>query len=338
MLEFTCPFCGKRVQGDDSVAGQMLRCPGCQNSFTSRPITTTAIAEGESPSLARTDVAFSEGLPPRDETPSLRKSAAFAMPSILTILVILAIVSIVIALFVPATRRVRDASARTQSVNNLKQIGLAAQSFHDAHKRLPFNGTGPAAANDPTSGSWAFQLLPYVEEMPLFAQPNPNRDVRVYMCPGRGRANCVTGAWTDFMINPFLNDPDGKVDTPDSKLKLMDVHSKDGTSHTIFAGHGTISPSSYGLNVAHAQSTDIFKGGNGALARRATRNVRDSDDEPGIAWGSPYPQGTAMVMCDGTVRFFPYTMSGGVIRNGVADGGFAVFLTPNGAEKADLPD
>jgi hypothetical protein len=35
---------------------------------------------------------------------------------------------------------------------------------------------------------------------------------------------------------------------------------------------------------------------------------------------------------------FPYTISGGVIRNGVGDGGLAVLLTPAGNEKAELPD
>src|SRR5262249_21653837 len=147
------------------------------------------------------------------------------------------------------------------------------------------------------------------------------------MCPGRGRPGpCTTGAWTDFMINPFLNDPDGKVDAPDVKLTLINI--KDGTSHTIYAGHGMISPKQYGSNVAHAQSTTILKGGQPALARKSTKNQRDTDNDASLSWGSPFPQGAAMVMCDGTVRFFPYTLSGGVVVNGVADGGFAVFLTP----------
>src|SRR5436305_1898116 len=55
----------------------------------------------------------------------------------LQLVVILAVLLLAMALLVPAVQRVRLAAARTQSINNLKQLGLAMHSFHDVNKGLP---------------------------------------------------------------------------------------------------------------------------------------------------------------------------------------------------------
>src|SRR6201995_4976611 len=103
----------------------------------------------------------------------LRRSRAFTL---IELLVVIAIIAILIALLVPAVQKVREAAARTQCVNNLKQIGLALHNYEGTFKKFPFGGSGDGsyvwAATLGTTGAswnnWRVSLLPYIEQQALY--------------------------------------------------------------------------------------------------------------------------------------------------------------------------
>src|SRR5688572_23318096 len=117
--------------------------------------------------------------------------------TLIELLVVIAIIAILIALLVPAVQKVRAAAARVQSINSVKQIVLASHGFHDAYKALPFNGLDQTWANKNVrgNGSWAYWILPYIDQQPMFDGQTTGTvltawsggGVPAYLCSGRAR-------------------------------------------------------------------------------------------------------------------------------------------------------
>src|SRR5260370_998572 len=82
------------------------------------------------------------------------------------LMVVLALLLLGLAFLAPALARIREAAARTQSMNNLKQLALAVHSAHDTYASFP-----PAIGDfQNKTGSLHFFLLPFVEQADLYEQ------------------------------------------------------------------------------------------------------------------------------------------------------------------------
>ena len=117
--------------------------------------------------------------------------------TLVELLVVIAIIGILVALLLPAIQAARESARRSQCLNNLKQMGLAIQMHHDQAGRFPMGRNG----TDQFSVSWAYVLLPHLEETAVHAAydeslrvdddmnaPAMRTPIEVYACPSRRRA------------------------------------------------------------------------------------------------------------------------------------------------------
>ena len=112
--------------------------------------------------------------------------------TLIELLVVIAIIAILIALLVPAVQKVREAAARTQCTNNLKQIMLAIHGYQDANKNLPPMLDRGASGIPSYWMPFFYSVLPYVEQTAVhkrglytdgWGANNHAAIVPVYQCP-----------------------------------------------------------------------------------------------------------------------------------------------------------
>ena len=198
--------------------------------------------------------------------PFPRKRPGFTL---IELLVVIAIIAILIGLLVPAVQKVREAAARLQCSNNLKQIGLAVHNYADTHQNVPnawlwqWNGFGGNYPNRDVTMFWHL-MLPYVEQDALY-KLGTNADptvaswglrlwcsrpkvggvqVPIYVCPSDDGPETTTGwGWafndqTKPPTEPALSNYAANVMVFDPSTNRSLVNSMpDGLSNTVIIAH-----------------------------------------------------------------------------------------------------
>ena len=128
----------------------------------------------------------------------LRHRAAFTLVELLTVIMI---IGVLIGLLLPAVQSARESARRMGCGNNLKQIGLATQNFHDAQSKFPNNGLdGATSAIQGEKARWsAFgKVLPYIEAEAVYNADytqGMRTPIAMYYCPTRRAPGLYSSGW-----------------------------------------------------------------------------------------------------------------------------------------------
>jgi len=208
---------------------------------------------------------------------------------------------VIVALLLPAVQSAREAARRAQSMNNMKQIGLAFHNYHDVHKKFP--GTTNLGPDGKTVHSWRVAILPFLEQKALYEKYR-------------------------------LNEP---WDSEHNK-KLLDnmpqvFRSPNATNDSNFPSYYGLTGSSSGLGDGNGEKIRSFTDGtsNSILVVGAKREIpwtkpEDIPFDPKKKlpeFGGYHPQGFLALLADGSVRFISKTIDEAVLK---------ALLTRNGGE------
>jgi hypothetical protein len=222
-----------------------------------------------------------------------------------------------VALLLPAVQQAREAARRTQSRNNLHQLGLAMHNYHDVYGHFPA-GTVPNEKLKPENRlSWLASILPYVDEAALFEridrdeawnaaenQESMKRTIAVFLNPG------VAAGKTDYGGTHYVGIAGHGEDAPllpvghrragvfgyNRKTGIRDI--TDGASNTVMISEASKDFGAWG------------SGGKSTIRGFTKKPYINGPD--GI--GGPFRGGCFMGIADGAVRFVSERVDPGVLE------------------------
>ncbi len=251
--------------------------------------------------------------------------------TLVELLVVIAIIGILIALLLPAVQAAREAARRMHCTNNMKQIGLGLQVYHDTFKIFPYD-SGEAGA----FWSWSTMMLPYLEQeqvydmidfnygyyrlhaqnneamknfVPAYQCPSAPPNVLVICCgaiPGdEDTAETNYAAVATIKNTQYAIDPEGEgVMYSYSKTKISDI--SDGTSQTFLVSEIDLDQDDP-LKTYCTTSTCFFGNHWSAENRMSTyRGINESNGEVSYMWPGPnscHPGGCHFAFADGHISF-----------------------------------
>ncbi len=293
----------------------------------------------------------------------LRSRLARKAFTLIELLVVIAIIAILIGLLMPAVQKIREGAARTQCMNNLKQIGLACHGYHQAYGALP---AGIVSTNTwDHYWSWMGKIVPFLEQQSLSDQAkawalagnwnpwfpaNPALGVpmKIYTCPIDPRGPLLSNypgvgpiglTMYQGVCGTSGSARDGVLIT-DGKLRLTEIN--DGTSNTLMVGERPPSAdlvfgwwfAGCGYDTVNGTG-DVVLGSRDYGAASYFGNPTKVGLQPGNIstqsdsshYWSYHANGSNFVMADGAVKFLTYQ----------ADSILSELSTRAGGESVTLP-
>jgi len=266
-----------------------------------------------------------------DRCPRLRDRHGFTL---VELLVVTAIIGTLVALLLPAIQAAREAARRNQCQNNLRQVGLGLLNHEQQHATLPIGCIGYAL---PKPGkpfvrqrliSWNVQLLPFVEQEPLWAEyqleipsyDSPNRELGqavlpLFLCPSTVEEQLVSrsGSWRDQAFTDYGglygvegagrnvsdDDDDSTQNIREDSLGVLLYNEPvslrqitDGTTNTAVVGE----------SLERRASTMEWACGHNLIGQEENNPINGKQGL-GNEIGSPHLGGAMVVFCDAHVAY-----------------------------------
>lgn len=252
--------------------------------------------------------------------------------TLLELLIVLAMIAVVAALLVSAVHKVRESNHKINCTNNLSEIGKSFNKYHQTHGHLPPGGTHfPRMASHspydrPDLWSWAYQILPYLGEEPLYEQRDHRLIARTriaaYICPARRGPDIDADGKIDYAGCAGSRPRDGVdgvvIRTGFGRVRLL-TGIPDGLTNTIMVAEKQLNLSRMG-RCADDNEDFATPGWNGDFEvyrvglQPPAFDYRADSLQPSQSFGSSHDTGINLLFADGSVRVVRYTVSPEVFR------------------------